>query len=86
MLKAPETAYNNIRGDVMYTTFKVTIYPCIDTAGYRAVCKMPNGGANTMGDTIQDTQRNMYESMDLFLEDDYPEIKEYSLEFEVRNA
>ena len=52
-----------------------------ENGGYWAICDMPNGGASTMGDTIFETQRNMYESMSLFLEDDYPEIKDFSLNF-----
>ena len=46
---------------------------------------MPDGGVNTDGETIQEVQANMYEAMDLYLED-YPEIAEYLLVFEVCNA
>jgi len=46
---------------------------------------MPDGGVNTDGETIQEVESNMFEAMDLYLED-YPEISEYSLNFEVRHA
>ena len=51
-----------------------------DGAGYWATCPMPNGGANTIGDTIREVQANMFESMDLFLED-CPDAKDYILSF-----
>ncbi|MCL2160002.1 MAG: type II toxin-antitoxin system HicB family antitoxin [Oscillospiraceae bacterium] len=63
----------------------VAIFPSEDVGGYWAKSiTMP--GAFTQGDTIQETEKNMYEAVDLLIEDDYPEITEYTLEFEVRNA
>lgn len=85
MLDSPERAYNNIRGDIMPRIFNVTIRPCTDTAGYWAKCDMPDGGCTTQGETLQETQKNMLEAMDFYLED-YPEIVEYFLNFEVDNA
>ena len=86
MLKSPKTAYNNIRGDTVYKTFKVIIRPCTDgVTGYWATCHMPDGGVNTDGETIQEVESNMFEAMELYLED-HPEIIEYSLDFEVRYA
>jgi predicted RNase H-like HicB family nuclease len=80
-----KTAYNNVRGDIMPIIYKVKIHPCVDTTGYWAECvSLP--GCFTDGETIQETQSNMYESISLFLRDDYPEITEYSLLFEVENA
>ena len=61
--------------------FTVVIHKNEDGVGYWAICEMPNGGASTIGDTIHETQKNMYESMSLFLEDDYPDIKDFSLAF-----
>ena len=64
--------------------YKVIIHPA-DKGGYWAECPMPNGGCTTGGDTLQETQKNMFEAMDLYLED-YPEITEYFLNFEYRNG
>lgn len=85
MVKAPNIVYNNIRGDAKMKIFNVIIHPCVDTTGYWATCRMPDGGVNTAGETIQEVEKNMLEAVDLYLED-YPEIKEYSLEFEVLHA
>ena len=85
MLKSKNIEYNNNRGEAMYKTFDVMIYPCVDTTGYWATCAMPDGGVNTDGETIQEVESNMFEAMDLYLED-HPDITEYSLNFEVRHA
>jgi len=65
--------------------YTVIIHPCTDTNGYWAECPMPDGGCTTDGETLQETQKNMFEAMEFYLED-YPEVKEYLLQFEVRNA
>ena len=70
---------------ISYSVFSVTIRPCVDTIGYWAKCDMPDGGCITQGETLQDTQKNMFEAIDLYLED-YPEISEYFLKFEVCDA
>ena len=67
------------------TMFTVTIHPCTDTTGYWAECPMDNGGCFTDGETLQETQKNMFESVELYLED-YPEILNYFLIFEVCDA
>ena len=85
MLKTEKTAYNNSRGDTMVKTIRVIIHPAEDAGGYWAE-SITIRGAFTQGDTIQETEKNMYESFDLLIEDDYPDIKEYTLEFEVQNA
>ena len=87
MLNQPNDLYINTSANVntMLKTFHVVIRPCVDTTGYRATCEMTDGGVNTDGQTIQEVEINMFEAMDLYLED-YPEITEYSLMFEVRNA
>jgi len=86
MIKSQKTVYNNVGGDiVMPVIFDVIIRPAEDVGGYWATCHMPDGGVNTVGDTIQEVENNMFESMDLYLED-YPEITEYSLNFEVHYA
>jgi len=66
-------------------TFYVTIHPCVDTTGYWAECKMNNGCCFTDGETIQETQKNMFESVSLYLED-YPGVSNYRLAFEVCDA
>ena len=86
MVKSQKTAYNTIRSDfIMPKIFNVIIHPAEDVGGYWATCRMQDGGVNTIGDTIQEVESNMFEAMDLYLED-YPEISEYSLNFEVSNA
>ena len=60
--------------------YTVVIHKNEDGVGYWATCTMPNGGANTMGDTIREVQINMFESMDLYLED-CPDVTDYVLNF-----
>ena len=86
MLKSQKTAYNNNRGDTaMPTTIRVIIHPAEDIGGYWAE-SITIPGAFTQGTTVQETEKNMYESVELLLEDDYPEITDFTLEFEVQNA
>ena len=88
MLKSQRTAYNNIRGDVVpviFNVFTAIIHPAEDVGGYWASCDMPNGGCTAQGETIQETQKDILEAVDFFLED-YPEISNYYVEFEVRDA
>lgn len=73
--------YNNFIGGDTMPIYTVIIHKDEDGDGYWATCDMPNGGANSMGDTVYETQRNMYESMALFLKDDYPEVVDFSLNF-----
>ena len=83
MLKSSKTVYNNIRGDIMPKVFNVLIHPCKE-GGYWA--EIPDiGYCNTQGETLQEVQVNMYEAAELCLED-FPEISEYSLSFEVCDA
>jgi predicted RNase H-like HicB family nuclease len=70
----------SVQGEIM-PIYTVVIHKNENGIGYWAVCDMPNGGATTMGDTIHETQRNMYESMSLFLKNDYPTVKDFSLNF-----
>jgi predicted RNase H-like HicB family nuclease len=86
MSKSLATAYNNsIGGNMMPKIFTVIIHPCFDTGGYWAECPMANGGCVTDGETMQEVQKNMFEAVELYLED-YPEIINYCLIFEVDNA
>ena len=66
--------------------FDVIIHPAPEIGGYWAECDMPNGGCSTQGVTLQETQINMYEAMDLFLEDDHPDVTGYILRFELKDA
>ncbi|MDR1663657.1 MAG: type II toxin-antitoxin system HicB family antitoxin [Clostridiales bacterium] len=61
--------------------YRATIHPCEDVSGYWASCDMENGGCTVQGDSIQETQAMMLESVAIYLED-YPDIKNYRLEFE----
>ena len=84
MLKSVAMAHNNIKGDTM-PIYSVIIRPCVDTSGYWAECDMENGGCTTQGETIQEAQKNMFEAVELYLED-YPDVKNYFLTFEVQYA
>jgi len=69
----------------MQKIFDVIIHPCEDTGGYWAECtSLP--GCFTDGETLQEAQSNMFESISLFLQDDYPDINEYHLNFKVQGA
>ena len=86
MLKSTKTAYNNNSGDdIMFEIFNVAVHPCTDTTGYWATCDMPNGGCTAQAKTVQEIQKDMLEAVDFYLED-YPEITNYYLKFEVHNA
>ena len=76
------TVRNSVKSKLRTPAFHVSIHPCADTTGYWAECKMKNGCCFTDGETIQETQKNMFESVDLYLED-YPGISNYHLTFEV---
>ncbi|MCL1808107.1 MAG: type II toxin-antitoxin system HicB family antitoxin [Oscillospiraceae bacterium] len=65
----------------MAPVYHVVIRPAEDSGGYAAVCDMEKGGCVAQGDTIQETQKMMLESVAFYLED-YPEITNYCLEFE----
>ena len=60
--------------------YTAVIHPNENIPGYWAEC-ITVPGAFTIGDTIHETQMNMYESVSLMLEDDYPEIEDFSLQF-----
>jgi len=85
MINKSTTAYNdNIRSDTMLPTFHVIIRPCEDVGGYWASCDMPNGGVNTDGDTVKEVERTMFDLVSDWLENDYPEINEYFITFELQ--
>ena len=62
--------------------YTVTIHKNEDGIGYWAKCYVNDDCAFTDGDTIRELQINMFESMDLCLED-YPYITDYILQFKV---
>ena len=62
-------------------TYTVVIHKNEDGVGYWAECELGESCAFTDGDTIHETQCNMYESVSLMLEDDYPKVKDFSLAF-----
>ena len=66
-------------------TFHVAIRPCTDVKGYWAKCDAFNGGCTVQGTTLQETQSNILEAMAFFIED-YPDITNYALLFEVCDA
>ena len=65
--------------------YNVIIHRNEDADGYWAECvSLP--GCFTDGDTIQETQRNMYEAVNLFFMDEPYDTPEYFLKFEVAHA
>ena len=84
--KLSENEYNiTTRGGYMAPVYRVVIRPAHDVGGYAAVCDMEKGGCVAQGDTIQETQKMMLESVAFYLED-YPEIANYCVEFEYCDA
>ena len=79
MSKMTQKEYNVIRGDVM-PIYIVHIHKNEDGVGYWAKCPMENGCCYTDGDTVKETEENMYESVSLYL-DDCPDIEDFSLKF-----
>ena len=65
--------------------YTVVIHKNEDGKGYWAKCQMSNGCCFTDGDTVKETQENIYESVSLYLEDDYPDITDYLLNFVIAN-
>jgi len=86
MPKTSLMEYDGVTEDVFSPrSYTITIHPCVDTTGYRAICDMPNGGCVAQGETLQEVQRNMLEAMELYMED-CPNNPEYYLNFEVCHA
>ncbi|MCL2376943.1 MAG: type II toxin-antitoxin system HicB family antitoxin [Defluviitaleaceae bacterium] len=85
MSKTLDKVHNIARGDVMPKIFNVVIHPCEDTGGYWAECIcLP--GCFTDGTTLHETQINMFESVNLFIKDDYPDVNEYYLNFKLQGV
>jgi len=81
MSNALTVDYNNIIGDDIMPIYTVIIRKNEDGIGYWAKCPMDNGCCFTDGDTVRETQTNMYESVSLYLQDDYPDVRDFSLNF-----
>ena len=75
----------NAKKALLVPTFNVVIKKAEDVGGYWAECTNISG-CFTQGKTIKETEERMFEVVDLILKDDYPEITDYFLEFEVQNA
>ena len=73
------------KSDFAPPVFRVIVRPAYDAGGYAAVCDMDKGGCVAQGETLQETQKMIMESVDFYLED-YPEIKNYFIEFEYCDA
>ena len=71
-----------MEGDVMFSIFNVRIHSD-EAGGYWAECPQLDG-CFTQGETISETENNMYEAVALYLED--KPYFDYSLDFEVFNA
>jgi len=74
-----------LKHKIMPVAFTVIARPCAETSGYWATCEMPNGGCTTQGETMREIQKNIIEAVGFYLED-YPEISDYYLKLEVRDA
>ena len=74
-----------VRYNIVPMAFTVIVRPCTDTSGYWAVCDMPDGGCTAQAETVQEIQKNIIEAVSIYLED-YPEISDYYLKLEVRDA
>jgi len=86
--KALDNVYTIARGGYMANVtpvFRAIVRPCEDVGGYWSAVDMDNGGCTVQGDTVQETQTLMRESIAFYLED-YPDIKDFRLDFEFRNA
>ena len=65
--------------------YTVIIHKNEDGNGYWATCAVDGkGSAFTSGDTIRETQINMYESFSLLIEDDYQDITDFLLKYGCR--
>jgi predicted RNase H-like HicB family nuclease len=65
--------------------FRVAMRRAAEAGGYWAVCDMPGGGCTVQGATLQETQKNMLEAVEMYLEDN-PGVVDYWLLFEVESA
>jgi len=88
MSKTIDNANNIARGGYMadvVPVFRAVVGIADDVGGFWATCDMEKGGCNVQGDTIQETQALMLESIAFYLED-YPEITNYRVVFEFCDA
>ena len=72
------------KSNIMPTVYNVIIQPCTDTTGYWAKCDLPNGGCTVQGETLRETQKNMLEAIEFYLEEDV--TPDYFLDFEIAYA
>jgi len=73
------------RGGAVVPVYKVLIHPAEDVGGYWAECPMAKGGCIVQGDTVQETQKLMLESVAFYLEDN-PSMTNYCLAFDLCDA
>ena len=73
------------RDEIELNTFRVVVRPCSDVPGYWAKCDALDGGCTVQGDTVQEIEKNMLDAMAFYLED-YPDIVDFALLFEVLDA
>ena len=67
---------------IQYTLFKAIVRPC-EGGGYWAT--IPELSCNTDGESLHEVERNMYEAVSASI-GDFPEVEDYMIEFEVRDA
>jgi len=76
--------YGNPIKNKSIAIYKVQIHVA-EEGGYWAVCDIPGGGCTTQGETLREIQKNMYEAVELFL-DDIADNTDFCLMFEVKHA
>ncbi|MDR1100770.1 MAG: type II toxin-antitoxin system HicB family antitoxin [Clostridiales bacterium] len=70
--------------DINIPIFRILIHPC-EEGGYWAECPEIQG-CLTEGKTLKEIEVNMFEAVDVSLPDIFPDVADYTLEFEVQNA
>ena len=85
MSTAQAVVFSNHIKEESVPVYTVTVHKNEDGDGYWAKCPMNNGCCFTDGDTIKETQKNMYESISLYLEDDCPDTTDFLLNFVIAN-
>ena len=68
---------------VSVNTYNVIIKPS-EHGGFYAVCNTDNGGFNAVGESLREVQRNIFEALELYLDDN--NSIDYLLHYEVAHA
>ena len=77
--------HDDASSSVKTNIFRVVVYLCDVTDSYWAECTELQG-CNTSGATLREIALNMYEAVDLCLEDQKTPVCDYILVFDVRDG